>query len=75
MKTISVYVDEQDYAQLKALAEEQQRPVAELLRDAMSIYVAQARVAKSMADVPAHASGGRRGGSARHGLLDEMRKR
>jgi predicted transcriptional regulator len=74
MKTISVYVDEQRYAALKSLAKERQRPVAELVREAMDDFVERALAAASMADLPAHSSGRRRGRSARHGLIDEMRR-
>jgi Ribbon-helix-helix protein, copG family len=75
VKTISVYVEEQRYAELKALARQQRRPVAELLRDAMNDFVERARAAGSIKDIPPHRSGPRRGRSARHGLLDEMRGR
>jgi len=75
MKTISVYVDEERYAELKALAKRQERPVAELLREAMEDYVERSRAGGSLADLAAHDSGRRRGRSARHGLLDEMRRR
>ena len=75
MKTISVYVDERRYAQLRALTKAQQRPVAELLREAMADYVDRARNGPSMAELSAHPRGRRRGRSAMGDLLDDMRRR
>ncbi|HRC86087.1 MAG TPA: ribbon-helix-helix domain-containing protein [Thermoanaerobaculia bacterium] len=43
MKPISVHVSEPTYEELKELAGRQERPVAELIRDAMSLYLEQAR--------------------------------
>ena len=75
MKTISLYVDEERYAELKALAKRRELPVAELLRDAMEEYLERSRDSGSLVALEAHDSGRRRGRSARHGLLDEMRRR
>ncbi|RPJ56777.1 MAG: ribbon-helix-helix protein, CopG family [Acidobacteria bacterium] len=38
MKVISVYVSENTYAKFKEYAEAQDRPVAELIREAMELY-------------------------------------
>jgi len=38
MKAISVYVSEKTYSEFKKYAEGQDRPVAELIREAMELY-------------------------------------
>ena len=38
MKIISIYVSERAYAEFKKYAQDQDRPVAELIREAMELY-------------------------------------
>jgi hypothetical protein len=38
MKTISLYVSEKTYTEFKKYAEHQERPVAEVIREAMELY-------------------------------------
>jgi len=75
VKTISLYVEEPRYRELKALAKARGRPVAELLREAMVDYLARVRGERSMLDLPPHSSGKLRRTWRRHELLDEMRRR
>lgn len=75
MKTISLYVDEHIYQDLKLLAEARQRPVAELVREAMNEYVANARSGESLLDIQPHPSGKLHKTWKRHELVDEMRGR
>lgn len=42
-RPISVHVDEQDYDELKGMADRRGRPVAELVREAMAEYVVRER--------------------------------
>jgi hypothetical protein len=72
VKAISMYVDDAAYGELKALAKARRRPVAELVRDAMSEHLAQARGRDSIADIKPHASGKLRRKWKRHELVDEM---
>lgn len=52
MRTISVHVSEADYAAFKSLAAQDERPVAELIREAMSRWlVEQRRNGGSLADI------------------------
>lgn len=52
MRTISVHVSEADYAAFKSLAAQDERPVAELIREAMSHWlVGYRRTGGSLADV------------------------
>lgn len=76
MKPISLHVEEGTYRDLKSLAEQTGRPVAELIRDAMSEYLAR-RVGGggSIFDLAPHPSGAQLGGWTREELLDEMRGR
>lgn len=39
MRTISIHVSEADYAAFKSLAAQDERPVAELIREAMSLWL------------------------------------
>lgn len=75
MKAISLYVDEPIYRQLKALAKAREQPVAELVREAMSDYMANLQSGESLLDVKPHASGKLRKTWKRHELVDEMRGR
>lgn len=43
MRKTSVYLDEEHAAELRRLAEAEGRPQAEILRDAILVYAAQAR--------------------------------
>ena len=52
MRTISVHVSEADYAAFKSLAAQDERPVAELIREAMSHWLAgHRRTGGSLADI------------------------
>ena len=52
MRTISVHVSESDYAAFKSLAAQDERPVAELTREAMRGWlVAHRRSGGSLADI------------------------
>lgn len=75
MKAISCFVDEPIYRKLKALAKARQRPVAELLREAMGDYVVRAESGESLLDLAPHASGKLRKTWKRTDLVDEMRGR
>lgn len=76
MKPISVYLPEKPYQELKSLAARRGRPVAELLREAMTRYLEdERRAAASVLDVPAHPSGRLRKRWTRSELLDEMLER
>jgi Arc/MetJ-type ribon-helix-helix transcriptional regulator len=43
MRTISLHVPESDYAEFKSLAAQDDRPVAELIREAMRRWLAERR--------------------------------
>jgi hypothetical protein len=76
VKPISLYIDEQQYGELKSAARRQGRPVAELLREAMAEYIERQRAAHSMGSLPPHGSGAQlRRSATRSELLDEMRRR
>lgn len=52
MRTISVHVSEADYATFKLLAAHDQRPVAQLIRDAMRLWlIGHRRDGGSLADI------------------------
>ena len=73
MKSISVHVTEADYQELKSLAATMERPVAELIREAMARYLSeQQRGAHSLADVAPHPSGRQLGSWTRAELFEEM---
>lgn len=58
MRPISVHVEEAEYRRLKAIAAAEGRPVAALVRQAMSDYVRRrGRTQRSVLDIPAHSSG------------------
>ena len=73
MKPISVHVDDEVYRSLKTLAEQTGRPVAELIREAMSQYLDR-KVGRgpSLFDLRPHQSGSLLRGWNREELLDEM---
>lgn len=76
MKTISVNVAEPAYEELKALAERDGRPVAELLRQSMAEYLERRRRGNlSALDLSPHESGPLRAGWSRDELLDEALER
>lgn len=74
MKPISVHVPEDAYAELKALAERDGRPVAALIREAMRDYLRreEARSAHSILQIPAHPSGAQLGDWERHEVFDAL---
>lgn len=75
MKAISVHVPEKPYVELKAVASREGRPVAELIREAMTEYLARKRsTGRCLRDIPSHSSGRLRKGWTRTELLDEMRR-
>ena len=52
MRTISIHVSEADYAAFKSLAAQDERPVAELIREAMSLWlVGHRRTGGSLSDI------------------------
>jgi hypothetical protein len=73
MRPISLHVDDEVYHDLKSVAERTGRPVAELIREAMSEYLVR-RVGQggSIFDLPPHESGALLRGWTRADLLDEM---
>ena len=73
MKPISVYADEDEYDRLKSLAAQLDRPVAELIREAMSDYLARrSGRGASLLDLPAHPSRRLLRPWSRDELVDEM---
>lgn len=76
MKSISVHVSETDYAELKSLAASADRPVAELIREAMSRFLLERRQSgPALSALAPHRSGRLRSGWTRDELLDEMTAR
>lgn len=72
MKPISLYVEEESYREMKALADRTGRPVAELIREAMAEYAAHRRGASgSLFDLKPHPSGKLLASWTRAELLDE----
>lgn len=54
MRTISIHVSDSDYAEFKSLAAQDERPVAELIREAMRRWLAdQRRSGASLTDLAA----------------------
>lgn len=73
MRPISVHVEDEVYRELKSIAERKGRPVAELIRKAMSEYLAhRAGKGGSIFDLPPHQSGDVLRGWSSEELLDEM---
>lgn len=73
MKPISMHVNEEEYQDFKSLAERTGRPVAELIREAMTEYLARhGGRSGSIFDVPAHHGGAQLKAWTRDGILDEM---
>ena len=76
MKPISLHVADEDYRSLKLLAERTGRPVAELIREAMSEYLDRRGKRKgSVFDLSPHPSGQLLVPWTRDELLEEMRGR
>jgi 16S rRNA U516 pseudouridylate synthase RsuA-like enzyme len=76
MKPISLHVEEGTYRDLKSLAERTGRPVAELIREAMSEYLSRRLGGSgSIFDLLPYPSGAQLRGWTREELLDEMRGR
>jgi Ribbon-helix-helix protein, copG family len=72
MKPISLHVDEDNYRELKALAERSGRPVAELIREALAEYAAhRAGDSASLFELEPHPSGALLAPWTRAELLDE----
>jgi hypothetical protein len=72
MKAISVHVYEADYRDLKSLATRTGRPVAELIRQAMTEYLKRQQGRGSIFDVPVHHGGAQLGTWTREEVFDEM---
>ena len=76
MKPISLHVEEGTYRDLKSLAERSGRPVAELIREAMTEYLSRKLGSNgSIFDLAPHPSGAQLRAWSRDELLDEMRGR
>ena len=73
MKSISLHVSEDAYAELKSIAMRQGRPVAALIRDAMTAYLEQERsTGPSVLDLEPFHCGPLRAPWSRSELMDEM---
>jgi hypothetical protein len=76
MKPISLHVSDEDYTELKSLATRRGRPVAELIREAMTEYLArESGRGVSIFDLEPHPGGPLLEPWTRSELLDEMRGR
>lgn len=72
VKPISLHVDEPTYRELRSLAERTGKPVAELIREAMSEYAAHRRGGSgSLFELESHPSGALRASWTRAEILDE----
>jgi predicted transcriptional regulator len=73
MKSVSVHVSETAYLQMKTLASERGRPVAELIRQAMDDYLEREKTRqRPLLDRAPHASGRLLHPWTREEVLDEM---
>ena len=73
MKAISVHVAEDDYRRFKLLAAMKGRPVAELIREAMSAFLHRERMTgRPLTEIPAHDSGPMLEAWTRAEVFDEM---
>ncbi len=73
MRAISVHVAEEDYERLKSLAAQEGRPVAVLIRQAMTDYLErEGRGGRSILEIPARKGGKLLRGWTRDELYDEM---
>ena len=76
MKPISLHVPDEAYSELKSLATRRGKPVAELIREAMTEYLArESGRSISLFELPPHPSGPLLEPWTRSELLDEMRGR
>lgn len=76
MKPISLHVSDESYSELKELAARRGRPVAELIREAMTEYVSrESGQVVSLFDLEPHDSGPLLAPWSRSELFDEMRDR
>jgi hypothetical protein len=76
MRPISLHVPDEAYSELKALANRRGQPVAALIREAMTEYLArEAGRSISLLDLAPHPSGPLLEPWTRSELLDEMRDR
>lgn len=76
MRTISIHVSESDYAAFKSLAAQDERSVAELIREAMRRWLAdQRRSGCSLADIQPVDCGTMLRSFDRNEVADEMFKR
>ncbi len=73
MKPISVHVAGDHYRSFKALAALKKKPVAELIREAMAVYLKwESRSPRSVLDIQPHPSGKMLRAWTRSELYDEM---
>lgn len=73
MKPVSIHLHKKAYQEMKSLAAQRGRPVAELVRQAMDEYLEKERVKGSfLIDRPPHASGRLLEAWTREELLEEM---
>ena len=73
MKSISIHVPVSAYQEFKALAAREERPVAELIRQAMAEYLSRARqTGGSVLEIPPHESGALLRGWTRDEIVGEM---
>lgn len=76
MKAISLHVAAHTYQEFKSIAARTNRPVADLIREAMAQYVeSRRRTARSVLDIPPHPSGTLRRKWTRAEIVDEMIRR
>lgn len=73
MRMISLHVSDSDYTAFKSLAAQDERPVAELIREAMHAWLrTHQRVGGSLADVPVVNCGAQLRDFDRAELADEL---
>lgn len=73
MRAISVHVDDEEYLRFKSLASVEGRPVAALIRRAMTDYLdREGPPGRSVLEIPAHRSGRLLRPWSRADLYDEM---
>lgn len=73
MKPVSIYLPEVAYMEMKSLADQQGRPVAELIRQAMMEFLERRRKNdRSVLELPPHRSGKSLEVWTRSEVFDEM---
>ena len=73
MRTISIHVTDSDYAEFKSRAAQDERPVAELIREAMRHWLTdQRRSGAALTDLAAIDCGAMLRPFDRHEVADEM---